>query len=195
MHSVLGVSATAVEVITNRLSKSPTTSERSASSCHPHPITALTATSAELGGRAPLRRPPVDPRDRLHRAVHAAGRRHDRQRRAALDRRGPATSTKPTLSWIPNAYLLMFGGFLLIGGRMADLLGRRRVFTICDGRRSSRPRRCAALRPSSDDADRSLGRRRAWPARSCRPQRCRSCSRRSSRDKRTRQRAGGLDVR
>lgn len=34
------------------------------------------------------------------------------------------------LSWIPNAYLLMFGGFLLIGGRMADLLGRRRVFQI-----------------------------------------------------------------
>lgn len=34
------------------------------------------------------------------------------------------------LSWIPNAYLLMFGGFLLIGGRMADLLGRRRVFQL-----------------------------------------------------------------
>ncbi len=38
--------------------------------------------------------------------------------------------TESSLSWIPNAYLLMFGGFLLIGGRMADLLGRRRVFTI-----------------------------------------------------------------
>ncbi len=37
------------------------------------------------------------------------------------------------LSWIPNAYLLMFGGFLLIGGRMADLLGRRRVFQISMG--------------------------------------------------------------
>lgn len=36
--------------------------------------------------------------------------------------------TESSLSWIPNAYLLMFGGFLLIGGRMADLLGRRRVF-------------------------------------------------------------------
>lgn len=34
------------------------------------------------------------------------------------------------LSWIPNAYLLMFGGFLLIGGRAADLLGRRRVFQL-----------------------------------------------------------------
>jgi EmrB/QacA subfamily drug resistance transporter len=32
------------------------------------------------------------------------------------------------LSWVVNAYTLVFGGFLLLGGRMADLLGRRRVF-------------------------------------------------------------------
>ena len=32
------------------------------------------------------------------------------------------------LSWVVNAYTLIFGGFLLLGGRMADLLGRRRVF-------------------------------------------------------------------
>jgi EmrB/QacA subfamily drug resistance transporter len=38
--------------------------------------------------------------------------------------------SESSLSWIPNAYLLMFGGFLLIGGRMADLLGRRRVFMV-----------------------------------------------------------------
>lgn len=41
--------------------------------------------------------------------------------------------TESALSWIPNAYLLMFGGFLLIGGRMADLLGRRRVFMVSMG--------------------------------------------------------------
>jgi EmrB/QacA subfamily drug resistance transporter len=34
------------------------------------------------------------------------------------------------LSWVVNAYVLTFGGFLLLGGRMADLLGRRRVFVI-----------------------------------------------------------------
>jgi len=34
------------------------------------------------------------------------------------------------LAWIPNAYALTFGGFLLLGGRMADLLGRRRLFMI-----------------------------------------------------------------
>ena len=32
------------------------------------------------------------------------------------------------LSWVVNAYTLFFGGFLLLGGRLADLLGRRRVF-------------------------------------------------------------------
>jgi EmrB/QacA subfamily drug resistance transporter len=31
------------------------------------------------------------------------------------------------LQWVVNAYLLLFGGFLLLGGRLADLLGRRRV--------------------------------------------------------------------
>ena len=34
------------------------------------------------------------------------------------------------LSWVVNAYVLTFGGFLLLGGRIADLVGRRRVFMI-----------------------------------------------------------------
>jgi EmrB/QacA subfamily drug resistance transporter len=33
-----------------------------------------------------------------------------------------------SLSWVVNAYVLTFGGFLLLGGRAADLLGRRAVF-------------------------------------------------------------------
>src|SRR5918911_5647554 len=33
-----------------------------------------------------------------------------------------------SLQWVVNAYTLLFGGFLLLGGRAADLLGRRRVF-------------------------------------------------------------------
>jgi EmrB/QacA subfamily drug resistance transporter len=36
--------------------------------------------------------------------------------------------SQENLTWIPNAYALTFGGFLLLGGRMADLLGRRRLF-------------------------------------------------------------------
>jgi EmrB/QacA subfamily drug resistance transporter len=34
------------------------------------------------------------------------------------------------LSWVVNAYVLVFGGFLMLGGRLADLLGRRRMFVI-----------------------------------------------------------------
>src|SRR6266480_4474576 len=34
------------------------------------------------------------------------------------------------LQWIVNAYTLVFGGFLLLGGRAGDLLGRKRIFLI-----------------------------------------------------------------
>src|ERR1700712_2996579 len=34
------------------------------------------------------------------------------------------------LQWVINAYALMLGGFLLLGGRPGYLLGRRRVFMI-----------------------------------------------------------------
>src|SRR6184192_2427462 len=36
--------------------------------------------------------------------------------------------TQESLQWVITAYALMFGGVLLLGGRMADLLGRRRLF-------------------------------------------------------------------
>lgn len=36
--------------------------------------------------------------------------------------------SESNLPWVVNAYVLTFGGFLLLGGRLADLLGRRRVF-------------------------------------------------------------------
>ncbi|GAA2512779.1 MFS transporter [Winogradskya humida] len=38
--------------------------------------------------------------------------------------------SQDNLSWVVNAYTLTFGGFLLLGGRLADLLGRRRMFII-----------------------------------------------------------------
>ncbi|HEX2096788.1 MAG TPA: MFS transporter [Solirubrobacterales bacterium] len=38
--------------------------------------------------------------------------------------------SQANLSWVVNAYVLTFGGFLLLGGRLADLLGRRRVFMV-----------------------------------------------------------------
>ena len=38
--------------------------------------------------------------------------------------------SRTDLSWVVNAYTLTFGGFLLLGGRLSDLLGRRRMFML-----------------------------------------------------------------
>jgi EmrB/QacA subfamily drug resistance transporter len=38
--------------------------------------------------------------------------------------------TDASLAWVVNAYLLTFGGFLLLGGRLGDLFGHRRLFVI-----------------------------------------------------------------
>jgi EmrB/QacA subfamily drug resistance transporter len=38
--------------------------------------------------------------------------------------------SRDDLSWVVNSYTLTFGGFLLLGGRMADLLGRRLMFML-----------------------------------------------------------------
>src|ERR1700680_5173238 len=36
--------------------------------------------------------------------------------------------SETSLAWVVNAYLLTFGGFLLLGGRLGDLYGNRRLF-------------------------------------------------------------------
>ena len=36
--------------------------------------------------------------------------------------------TEASLVWVVNAYMLTFGGFLLLGGRFGDLFGHRRMF-------------------------------------------------------------------
>src|SRR4249919_1776343 len=36
--------------------------------------------------------------------------------------------SQENLQWVISAYALVFGGFLLLGGRAADLLGRKRIF-------------------------------------------------------------------
>jgi EmrB/QacA subfamily drug resistance transporter len=38
--------------------------------------------------------------------------------------------TETTVQWVLIAYAITFGGFLLLGGRMADLLGRKRIFLV-----------------------------------------------------------------
>src|SRR5438093_7425213 len=38
--------------------------------------------------------------------------------------------SESSLAWVANAYLLTFGGFLLLAGRLGDLFGHRRLFLI-----------------------------------------------------------------
>src|SRR5881409_3664994 len=38
--------------------------------------------------------------------------------------------SQENLQWVISAYALVFGGFLLLGGRAADILGRRRMFIV-----------------------------------------------------------------
>ena len=42
--------------------------------------------------------------------------------------------SQENLQWVITAYSIVFGGVLLLGGRLADLLGRRRLFVV--GRRA-----------------------------------------------------------
>ena len=36
--------------------------------------------------------------------------------------------TQSSLAWVVNAYLIAFGGLLMLAGRLGDLIGRKRVF-------------------------------------------------------------------
>ena len=38
--------------------------------------------------------------------------------------------SQTSLVWVVNAYMLTFGGFLLLGGRLGDLYGHRRLFLL-----------------------------------------------------------------
>ena len=49
------------------------------------------------------------------------------------------------LQWVITAYSILFGGVLLLGGRLADLLGRRRLFVT--GARCSRSAPCCPASP------------------------------------------------
>ena len=44
--------------------------------------------------------------------------------------RGDLGFSEASLAWVVNAYLITFGGFLLLGGRLGDLFGHRRLFLI-----------------------------------------------------------------
>ena len=50
--------------------------------------------------------------------------------------------SQSNLAWVVNAYLIAFGGLLLLVGRLGDLIGRRRIFLV--GLAISPPPRCCA---------------------------------------------------
>jgi predicted MFS family arabinose efflux permease len=57
--------------------------------------------------------------------------------------------TETSLQWVATAYALTFGGFLLLGGRAADLLGRRRILMLGLALFSPPPRWPAGSRPAT----------------------------------------------
>jgi hypothetical protein len=56
-----------------------------------------------------------------------------------------------TVQWVISAYALTFGGFLLLGGRAADLLGRRRMVMVALGLFGVASLAAADRHPSADD--------------------------------------------
>ncbi|WP_271223413.1 MFS transporter [Streptosporangium carneum] len=80
------------------------------------------------------------------------------------------------LQWVVHAYALTFGGFLLLGGRMSDLYGRRstrdgagRRWSTCPSWPSRSPwQPCPPTRPAPTAADPTCSARRSGPvARVC----------------------------
>src|SRR5438034_563828 len=79
--------------------------------------------------------------------------------------------SQTNLQWVISAYAILFGGVLLLGGRLADLLGRRRLFVaglalFAAGSRPSLSRRCCcgrAAQTSSTATSTSPARPRSPP--------------------------------
>ena len=73
--------------------------------------------------------------------------------------------SQTSLAWVVNAYLIAFGGLLLLGGRIGDLIGHRRIFLIG---LTVFTARVAAVRADADagHADRARASCRAPAARS-----------------------------
>ena len=80
--------------------------------------------------------------------------------------------SEASLAWVVNAYLLTFGGFMLLGGRLGDLFGHRRLFVAGIGALHRRLARVRA-RGVAGDARRGARACRGSAARSWRPSRCR----------------------
>jgi hypothetical protein len=74
--------------------------------------------------------------------------------------------SQTALAWVVNAYMLTFGGFLLLSGRLGDLFGNKRVFLGWCGRVHLRQHRVRA-RPEPALPRRRPRRPGAWVALRC----------------------------
>lgn len=71
----------------------------------------------------------MDPCRGRVRSLHDHARQHDRERDAALDLRDLDIGVSE-LAWVVTAYALSFAEFMLTGGKLADMFGRRRIFFL-----------------------------------------------------------------
>ena len=72
----------------------------------------------------------VDAVRHVLRAVHDHARQHGRERRAAVDPADAASTTPENLEWTINAYVLTFAALILLGGKLGDRFGRKRMFLV-----------------------------------------------------------------
>ena len=79
--------------------------------------------------------------------------------------------SEASLAWVVNAYLLTFGGFMLLGGRLGDLFGHRRLFIAGIALFTAASLACGLA--ESQAARRRRARCRGSAARSSRPSRSR----------------------
>ena len=87
---------------------------------------------------------------RLLRRLPGLPRRHDRQRRLPVDPGVvPRHDRSANLSWVLNAYNIVFAAFLIVFGRLTDLLGRRRAFVAGVAVFTVASVLCGPRRPSS----------------------------------------------
>ena len=72
--------------------------------------------------------------------------------------------SQSNLAWVVNAYLIAFGGLLLLAGRIGDLIGQRRIFLIGLAVFTAASLLCAVAQ-TPGDADRARASSRASAAR------------------------------
>ena len=103
--------------------------------CFPRHFDALVELLTPIQGMTDDRANPtrqsqvVDARGHVLRAVHDHARQHGGERRAAVHP-GRSQTTPENLEWTINAYFLSFAALILLGGKLGDRFGRKKIFLV-----------------------------------------------------------------